>query len=150
TSPLGARTMTRGTTNPVANSVTLNPSGALGHAPSGRLTGLGWLLAEGVSYGVARSSTVILRRTPGASVVQSPRAAPPVQTGAPARARVGGPGLAAGRGGDDGGRKEDRGEGEDGHVGSMDHRSDSLGDSSGRAHSIPSGSSSVPVGPAAR
>ena len=41
--------MTRGTASPVANSVTVNPAGALGQAPSGRLTSLGWFLAEGVS-----------------------------------------------------------------------------------------------------
>ncbi len=64
----------------MAYSDTWNPLGARGIAPSGRLTSRGKLLADGVSKGFGRSSTVILRRTPGASVVQSPRASCPVKT----------------------------------------------------------------------
>jgi hypothetical protein len=37
--------MTRGWVSPAANSVTSNPSGAFGHAPSGRLTTFGLFLA---------------------------------------------------------------------------------------------------------
>ena len=79
-SPLGAVTILRGLRKPVAYSDTWKPLGARGIAPSGRLTSLGKLLADGVSNGLGRSSTVILRRTPGASVVQSPRASRPVKT----------------------------------------------------------------------
>ena len=38
-----------GLDSPVANSVTSNPSGAFGQAPSGRVTALGRFFAEGVS-----------------------------------------------------------------------------------------------------
>ena len=48
-SPLGARTMTRGSVNLVANSVTSKPSGALGQAPSGLGLTRGKFMAEGVS-----------------------------------------------------------------------------------------------------
>ena len=62
----------------------LEPLGARGMAPAGRRRALGELLAEGVSNGFGRSSRVIRRRTPGASVVQSPRASCPVKTTAAA------------------------------------------------------------------
>ena len=78
TSPFGARTIDRGFLKPVANSVTSKPSGTFGQAPSGRLTMRGWLFDELVSYGAASSSSVIRRRTPGASVVQSPSASLPL------------------------------------------------------------------------
>src|ERR1017187_5496769 len=82
TSPLGAVAILRGFCKPAANSETWKALGARGMAPVGRRTGLGKLFAEGVSNGLARSLGVISRLTPGASVVQSPRALWPVNTSA--------------------------------------------------------------------
>jgi hypothetical protein len=79
-SPFGAATITRGFFKSRANPSTLNPSGAFGHAPSGRLTRFGLFLADSAAFGAGRSLSVNLRHTPGASVVQSPSAALPVST----------------------------------------------------------------------
>src|SRR5262249_19605710 len=79
----------RGSLTLVVSRSTTKPSGTRGSAPGGRRTSLASLSTDGVAYGAGRSSGVSLRRTPGASVVQSPIAAPPVSTaaaaGAPAR-----------------------------------------------------------------
>src|SRR5262249_61813612 len=55
------------------------PGGTLGEAPS-RATMRGKLFADRVANGFGRSSTVILRRTSGASARQSPNAALPVRS----------------------------------------------------------------------
>ena len=77
-SPFGAVARARGSLNPDANSSTWNPGGTCGDAPAGRATTRASLLAERVAYGAGRSSTVILRRTVGASARQSVNAAAPV------------------------------------------------------------------------
>src|SRR5207248_9961270 len=65
---------------PVAYNSILNPGGTLGCAPGGRFTTCGKLIARGFEPGGGKSWTVILRITPGASLVQSPIAALPVRT----------------------------------------------------------------------
>src|SRR6186713_1861698 len=77
-SPFGAVTMALGPLRPVANSATENPSGAWGSAFAGRFLSEAMRVAEGVAKGGGRSDTVILRRTPGASLVQSPMPSLPV------------------------------------------------------------------------
>src|SRR5439155_310583 len=79
-SPFGAVTITRGWIRSVANNSTLKPAGTFGHASFGRFTWIGPLSADSVAKAVGRSATVILRRTPGASCVQSPIALFPVLT----------------------------------------------------------------------
>src|SRR5689334_14343146 len=79
-SPLGAVTITRSSRKPPANALTVKPGGALGRAPSGRGAQRGPLSTDSVLNGGGRSATVILRRTPGASVDQPPSAALPVST----------------------------------------------------------------------
>src|SRR4051795_743858 len=79
-SPLGAVRRKRGSRNPEAYSSILNPGGTWSLASLGRGTSRGELLAERVAPGGGRASTVIFRRTPGASVVQSPKAFLPVSS----------------------------------------------------------------------
>src|SRR4051812_30276445 len=90
TSPLGAVRIMRGSLTLVVSRSTTKPSGTRGSAPAGRRTIAAPLSADGVAYGAGRSSGVSLRRTPGASVVQSPIAARPVRTAGAAGASSGG------------------------------------------------------------
>src|SRR4029450_7604305 len=86
-SPFGALRRNRGSRNPVANNSILNPGGTLGCASDGRSTTRERLIARAFELGGGKSWTVILRVTPGASLVQSPIAALPVRT-APVSAEV--------------------------------------------------------------
>src|SRR5689334_8046593 len=79
-SPLGAVTTTRGFRRPVANLSILNPAFTLGMTPSGCAAHFGPLSTWGVSKGGGKSLAVSLRRTPGASVDQSPNASLPVSS----------------------------------------------------------------------
>jgi hypothetical protein len=72
TSPFGATRTTRGSLRPEANKLTAKPSSAFGQAPSGRATTHDGLAAERDAPGAGRSASVSLRRTPGASLRQSP------------------------------------------------------------------------------
>src|SRR6185437_12580204 len=88
TSPSGATRMTRGTSRRSANSDTVNPGGTASAAPAGCRTTRGVSRAVAVANGAGRSASVILRRTPGASVRQSPNAAAPVRTRGPSAAQA--------------------------------------------------------------
>src|SRR6478735_9304255 len=79
-SPFGAVSRNRGSRNPVAYNSILNPGGTLGCASAGRSTTRARLIASAFEPGGGKSCTVILRVTPGASLVQSPIAALPVRT----------------------------------------------------------------------
>ena len=79
-SPFGALSRNRGSRKPVAYNSALNPSGTLGCASAGRSTMCGRLIASAFEAGGGKSCIVILRVTPGASLVQSPIAALPVST----------------------------------------------------------------------
>src|SRR5207248_6709924 len=79
-SPFGAASRNRGSRKPVAYNSILNPGGTLGCASAGRSTTCGRLIARAFEPGGGKSWTVILRITPGASLVQSPIAALPVRT----------------------------------------------------------------------
>src|SRR4029434_521373 len=90
-SPFGAVRIIRGWLTSLVRSSTAKPSGTRGSAPDGRGTIVALLSADCVAYGAGRSAGNSVRRTPGASVVQSPIAACPVRTaeldaGAPAAA----------------------------------------------------------------
>src|SRR5215468_2688287 len=89
TSPLGAVRIMRGWLTLVVSRSTTKPSGTRGSAPGGRRTRVASLSTDGVAYGAGRSSGTSLRRTPGASVVQSPIAARPVRTAGPGGAEAG-------------------------------------------------------------
>src|ERR1700733_11158666 len=70
-SPFGAVRSNRGLSNPPANSSTLYPAGATGHAFSGRATSSAPLFEDLVSKGSGRSLTVIFRIVPGFSYRKS-------------------------------------------------------------------------------
>src|SRR6266540_4756151 len=74
-SPFGALSRNRGSRKPLAYNSILNPGGTLGCASAGRSTTRARLIARTFELGGGKSWTVILRRTPGASFVQSPMAA---------------------------------------------------------------------------
>src|SRR5947199_9660015 len=74
-SPLGATRTVRGSRRLEANSSTSKPGGTFGGAETGLAITRGGFDADRVAYGGGRS--VILRRTKGASVRQSPNAALP-------------------------------------------------------------------------
>ena len=65
---------------PLAYNSILNPGGTLGCASAGLSTTRARLIARAFDPGGGKSWTVILRMTPGASLVQSPIAALPVRT----------------------------------------------------------------------
>src|SRR5262249_24143704 len=77
-SPFGATRTMRGSRRLEANSSTWKPGGTLGAAETGFGTTRGGFDADRVAYGEGRS--VILRRTKGASVRQSPNAALPTNS----------------------------------------------------------------------
>ena len=79
-SPFGAVSRNRGSRNPLAYNSILKPGGTLGCASAGRSTTCARLIARTFEPGGGKSCTVILRLTPGASLVQSPIAALPVRT----------------------------------------------------------------------
>src|SRR5437867_7483817 len=79
-SPFGAVRRNRGSRNPVAYNSILNPGGTFGCTSAGRSTTCARLIAKTFELGGGRSCTVILRMTPGASLVQSLIAALPVRT----------------------------------------------------------------------
>src|SRR6478736_3167293 len=79
-SPFGAVSRNRGSRKPVAYNSILNPGGTLSFAAAGRATTRARLIARAFEPGGGKSCTVILRMTPGASLVQSPIAALPVRT----------------------------------------------------------------------
>src|SRR6476469_4094120 len=79
-SPFGAVSRNRGSRKPLAYNSILNPGGALGCAAAGRSTTCARLIAKAFELGGGKSWTVILRVTPGASLVQSPIAALPVSS----------------------------------------------------------------------
>src|SRR5262245_5066529 len=79
-SPFGAVRRNRGSRKPLAYNSILNPGGTLGSTPAGRFTTCARLIARAFELGGGKSCTVILRMTPGASLVQSPIAALPVRT----------------------------------------------------------------------
>src|SRR5689334_22578515 len=79
-SPFGATRMSRGFFRPAVNSSTLNPEGTTGNLPAGRGMSLGPFSTDSVRNGLGMSAGVMRRRTPGASVVQSPAAPWPVKT----------------------------------------------------------------------
>src|SRR6266478_3797611 len=83
-SPFGAVSRNRGSRNPPAYKSILNPVGTLSCAFAGRPMTRGRLIARTFELGGGKSATVILRRTPGASLVQSPIAVLPVSK-SPAR-----------------------------------------------------------------
>src|ERR1700733_13966564 len=66
-SPLGALRRIRGLVSPVAYRPTVKPSGALGHAFSGRGTTVGPPTADFDAYGAGRSLSVMWRIVPGFS-----------------------------------------------------------------------------------
>src|SRR5262249_12345552 len=70
-SPFGAVRRNRGSRNPVAYNSILNPGGTLGFASAGRSTTRARLIAKAFEPGGGKSCAVILRVTPGASLVQS-------------------------------------------------------------------------------
>ena len=72
--------MTRGAARPEAKRSTAKPGGAWGTTAGVLGALLGKLAAERVAKGGGMSAGVISRRTPGASVIQSPKAADPVST----------------------------------------------------------------------
>src|SRR6516165_1993171 len=76
-SPFGATRTVRGSRRLEANSSTRKPGGTLGAATGFAIT-RGGFDADRVAYGAGRS--VILRRTKGASVRQSPNAALPTNS----------------------------------------------------------------------
>src|SRR4029453_16487237 len=78
-SPFGAVSRKRGSRKPLAYNSILNPGGTLGCASAGRFTTCARLMARAFELGGGKSWTVILRGTPGASLVQSPIAALPVR-----------------------------------------------------------------------
>jgi hypothetical protein len=77
-SPFGAVSRNRGSRNPLANMSILKPGGAFRLASAERATTRGGLIARTFELGGGKSATVILRHTPGASLVQSPMAVLPV------------------------------------------------------------------------
>src|SRR5215471_7463429 len=77
-SPFGAIRTTRGSLRLEANSSTWKPGGTFGAAEAGFAITRGKFDAERVAYG--GGSAVILRRTKGASVRQSPNAAFPTNS----------------------------------------------------------------------
>src|SRR6266511_3040417 len=79
-SPFGALSRNRGSRKPLAYNSILNPGGTLGCASAGRSTTCARLIARAFEPGGGKFWTVILRVTPGASLVQSPIAALPVRT----------------------------------------------------------------------
>src|SRR5215469_12086084 len=79
-SPFGAVRRNRGSRKPLAYNSILNPGGTLGCALAGRFTTRARLIARAFELGGGKSLTVILRMTPGASLVQSPIASLPVRT----------------------------------------------------------------------
>src|ERR1700750_3203130 len=79
-SPFGAVSRNRGSRNPAAYNSILNPGGTFGGTSAARSTTCAQLIARTFEPGGGRSCTVILRMTPGASLVQSPIAALPVRT----------------------------------------------------------------------
>src|SRR5436309_9639439 len=79
-SPLGAVSRNRGSRNPPAYHSILKPGGTRSCAPAGRSTTCARLIARIFELGGGKSATVILRRTPGASLLQSPIAALPVSS----------------------------------------------------------------------
>src|SRR6478752_939451 len=79
-SPFGALSRNRGSRKPLAYNSILNPGGTLGCVSGGRFTTRARLIARAFEPGGGKSCTVILRMTPGASLVQSPIAALPVRT----------------------------------------------------------------------
>src|ERR1700722_17911597 len=85
-SPFGAVRMTRGVLSPVANCSTVKPGGAFGTSASVQASWCDMFAVERVAYGAGKSAGVIRRRTPGASVRQSPNAAAPVRTASSANA----------------------------------------------------------------
>jgi hypothetical protein len=80
-SPFGAVMILRGLLNFSASKSTSNPAGAFNAAPSGRRTMCGPLSTDFVANGAGKSFVVSIRRTPGASVLQSPSASAPVRSG---------------------------------------------------------------------
>src|SRR5438132_11842898 len=87
----GAVSRNRGSRNPPAYNSIVKPGGTRSCAPAGRSTTCARLIAKIFELGAGKSVTVILRRTPGASLVQSPiaacqvtqvtlSAAPPIET----------------------------------------------------------------------
>ena len=79
-SPLGAVRTTRGLESPAAKRSTAKPGSAFGTTAGVRGARRGGLPTEAVAKGEGRSAGVIRRRTPGASVRQSPKAAWPIRT----------------------------------------------------------------------
>src|SRR5438128_1479644 len=77
-SPLGATRTVRGSRRLEANSSTWKPGGTFGTAETGLAITRGGFDADRVAYGGGRS--VILRRTKGASVRQSPNTALPTNS----------------------------------------------------------------------
>jgi hypothetical protein len=77
-SPFGATRTVRGSRRLDANSSTWNPGGTFGAAEIGFAITRGGFDADRVAYG--GGSAVILRRTKGASVRQSPKAAFPTNS----------------------------------------------------------------------
>src|SRR5438128_12481922 len=77
-SPFGATRTVRGSRRLEANSSTWKPGGTFGVAEAGFAITRGGFDADRVAYGGGRS--VILRRTKGASVRQSPNAALPTNS----------------------------------------------------------------------
>jgi hypothetical protein len=75
----------RGFVSLSANFSTRKPAGTRGVAPAGCGIRRGWFRTDSVANGAGKSAVVNLRRTPGASVVQSPIAASPVNNSLPAR-----------------------------------------------------------------
>src|SRR5438876_6983862 len=74
----GAVSRNRGSRNPPAYNSIVKPGGTRSCAPAGRSTTCARLIAKIFELGAGKSLTVILRRTPGASLFQSPFAALPV------------------------------------------------------------------------
>src|SRR5262249_40819973 len=91
-SPFGATRTTRGSRRLEANSSAWEPGGTFGVAEGGLAITRGKFDADRVAYGAG--SSVILRRTKGASVRQSPNAACP--TNSSPRASEAGVGRAGG------------------------------------------------------
>ncbi len=79
-SPFGATRMTRGLLRPLAKRSTVKPGGAFGMSTPVRAARCDLYAVDFVAKGAGRSAGVIRRRTPGASVRQSPNASAPVRT----------------------------------------------------------------------
>ena len=77
-SPFGATRTVRGSRRSEANSSTWNPGGTFGAAETGLAMTRGGFATDRVAY--SGGSSVILRRTRGASVRQSPNAALPTNS----------------------------------------------------------------------